>query len=119
MSFGNAQEFFSKDLIGLIVKQPSRFGAARGTLAFKVKGEGAWTVRLGDLQEPVHEGFARDADVKIWFLGDAFRRFLDGTLASRPTAREVILNGDPGVLERFGRLLQSGNDSLSIHNARG
>lgn len=99
-----AAAFFSKDFIALIVRDPARYRLATGSLAFRVMGEGEWTVRLGDLEAPVEPIFDRNADLKLWFFGDAFQRFLDATLPSPPSTRQLLLRGDLAVLARFGRL---------------
>jgi hypothetical protein len=70
-----------------------------------VQGAGKFTVRLGDLTSPVSEGFDRAATAKLWFLGDAFERFLGGTLPPDAPTRELIKSGDGDVLAGFGQFL--------------
>lgn len=100
-----ARSFFLSDLPRMLVAEPRRFADLRGVVAVSVQGGGKFTIRLGDLENPVAEGFDQKASVKLWFLGDTFERFLQGPLPSSMTTRELILQGDGDVLESFGRFL--------------
>ncbi len=106
------ESFFTKDLPALIVRELSRFRSSRGTLAFSCAGE-KFTLCLGDAAAPVVPGFLRSADVKLWFTGDAFERFLAGEIVPG----QVRVQGDAEVLERFGRLLMPAASSLSVRFA--
>lgn len=101
----DARNFFFTMLPQLIVAAPQRFAGLRGVVAVSVQGQGKFTVRLGDLEAPVVDGFDKKAAVKLWFLGDAFARFVAGTLPPQTTTRELILAGDGDVLDSFGRFL--------------
>lgn len=104
-------------VVHLVAAIPARWAALHGSLAVSVQAGGATrkaTLRLGDLDRPVEDGFDRRATAKLWFLGDAFDRFLDGTLPAKPSTREVIVGGDPAVLEAFGRFLQEGAAVLRL-----
>jgi hypothetical protein len=109
-----AERFFSQDLPRKIVAELPRFALLAGSLAFSCAGQ-KFTVRLGDLDSPVLPGFDRRADVKLWFFGAAFDRWLAGEAAGR---RELRVEGDPAVLERFGRFLAPATSSLSVRFAR-
>jgi hypothetical protein len=104
-----------------IAAAPERFAPLRGVIAVSIQQEGAdtvrYTVRLGDLYTPIAQGFDRKANLKLWFLGDAFARFLDGTLGP-PTNRTLLVQGDPSLLEVFGELLSPPSSSLSVRFAR-
>src|SRR3954469_11014059 len=72
-----AKDFFERDFVRRILEAPERYRPLQGVLGVSVSGQGKWTIRLGDLDTPVAEGFPKNADVKVWFLGDSFTRFLD------------------------------------------
>ncbi|HEY4222598.1 MAG TPA: hypothetical protein VGO62_14685 [Myxococcota bacterium] len=105
------EHFFATDLPTLIVKELPRFRMLRGTLAFSCAGK-KFTVCLGEAAAPIVPGFLRTADVKLWFLGDSFDRFLAGE-----PPPQVRIEGDVDVLERFGRLLLPAASSLSVRFA--
>jgi hypothetical protein len=109
-----AEAFFQRDLPALIVRELARFRTLHGTLAFSCAGK-KFTLCLGDLGSPVVPGFLRTADVKVWFFDDAFERFLAGEPLSR--GRQLRVEGDPDVLERFGRFLMPAASSLSVRFA--
>ena len=67
---------------------------------------------LGNLDKPIVPGFLRSAHVKLWFFGDAFERFLAGELPAGK--KELLVQGDLDVLERFGRLLLPAASALSV-----
>ena len=100
----DTERFFLKDLPAAIVREIPRFRSLSGSLAFSCGGK-KFTVILGDLDAPVVAGFLRNADVKLWFFGDAFDRFLEGTLHD-VTKRDMRVEGDLDVFARFGKFLQ-------------
>ena len=106
-----AERFFLQELPAAIIRDLQRFRLLSGTLAFSCAGE-KYTVRLGDLDAPVILGFERAADVKVWFFGDAFERFIRGEKVSGK--KHVMVQGDLDVLERFGRLLVTAQNAVSI-----
>jgi hypothetical protein len=107
----DANAFFLRQLPTLIVGDLNRFASLTGRVALSV-GAAKFTVRLGDLEAPVVEGFDRAAEVKVWFFGDAFARFLAGAVLAGP--RDVRVEGDREVLGRFGQLLSPARNALSI-----
>ena len=108
------EQFFTEQLPALIIKELARFRALHGTVAFSCGGH-KFTLCLGDLDAPIVPGFLRSADVKVWFFGDAFERFLNGEAVSGK--RNVRVEGDADVLERFGKLLMPAASSLSVRFA--
>ena len=107
------ETFFERELPALIARELGRFRGLRGRLAFSCAGK-KFTVCLGDVDAPVVPGFLRTADVKLWFFADAFDRFLAGADVG---GKDVRVEGDLDVLERFGRLLQTTSTSLSVRFA--
>ncbi len=101
----DARRFFFEAFPQLVVAAPQRFAALRGVVAVSVQGQGKFTVRLGDLDAPVVEGFDKKATAKLWFLGQTFSQFLDGTLPPTTTTRQLIKGGDGDVLQGFGQFL--------------
>ena len=97
----SAEAFFQKKFPTLVSMRLDRFSRLTGALAFSCGGE-KWTIRMGYLDVPVAPIFERQADVKLWFKPGAFERFVAG---ERPRAGELRIQGDPAVLERFGRFL--------------
>jgi hypothetical protein len=110
-ALGDVRGFFFGQLPTLIAGELPRFATLSGRVAFSV-GPEKFTVRLGDLERPVVEGFDRGAEVKVWFFGDAFARFLSGASLVGPRALRV--EGDGEVLRRFGELLLPSRNALSI-----
>lgn len=86
----DARRFFFEAFPQLIVTAPQRFAGLSGVIAISVQGQGKFTVRLGNLEAPVVEGFDKKATAKLWFLGQAFSQFLDGTLPPTTTTRQLI-----------------------------
>ena len=107
---GSAARFFEHELVRVVLQAPARFAALAGILAIKVKDQGAWTVRFGDLDQPVVAGFDRCAGSKLWLMRDGFARFLAGSLDGRDKKR-VLARGDLELIARFGRLLTINNTS--------
>jgi hypothetical protein len=105
------ESFFLHELPAAIVRELPRFKGLYGTLAFSCGGK-KYTVCLGNLEQPIVPGFLKTATVKLWFFGDAFDRFLQGELVSGK--KNVMVQGDLAVLERFGRLLMPAASTLSV-----
>jgi hypothetical protein len=112
----SAAEFFLRTLPTAIAQEPARFAALTGRLSFKC-GDDAYVVDLGNVAAPVVVGFDKGADVRLWFFGDAFDRFLAGVPVVGKKDRIVL--GDVTVLERFGRFLRPApvQSSLSVRFA--
>jgi hypothetical protein len=108
------ERFFLKDLPAAIVRELARFKGLHGSIAFSCGGR-KFTVLLGDLEQPVIQGFLRSADVKLWFFDDAFERFLAGH--SVLGKKSLKVQGDLDVLDRFGRFLQPADNKLSVRFA--
>lgn len=109
-----ARSFFGRRLPSHIAQHVEKFASLQGSIAFYVRGQGKWTLRLGNLEAPVEDGLAPDADLTLWFSGDAFEAFARGTLdvADAVTREQVAFEGDPGLLERFGFLLAPPTSAL-------
>ncbi len=103
VGMSQTSDFFRRSLPAAIVAEPERFALLHGRLAFSCAGE-KFTVALGDLDAPVVAGFDRGAEVKLWFFGDAFERFLCGEEVKGKQA--VRVEGDAGVLDRLGLFLR-------------
>lgn len=78
----------------------------QGTLLFVVGSE-AWTVRLGDGEQPVLPGAHGDADLVLSLSERALAGLLEGTLdiGAAIAAKTVGYRGDLGLLESLGRML--------------
>ncbi len=114
------RDFFWRVIPTVILQAPQRFAVLRGVLACSAQVVGAetqrFTVRFGDLNTPVVEGFDRRADVKLWFLDDAFAAF--AASLELPRDRRLIVQGDPAVIEALGALLAAPQSALSVRFAR-
>jgi hypothetical protein len=111
---GFAERFFSVRLPRHIADNVEKFAAQQGTVAFHVRGKGRWTVRMGNLEEPVVPGLADDAELTLWFSPDAFEGFVKGSLdvAGSLERNEIAFDGDAALLERFGLLLTPATTAL-------
>lgn len=110
-----ARRFFMAVLPQHVSSNVEKFAALAGSIAFYVRGQGKWTVRLGDLESPVVEGMAEDADLSLWFAADAFAGFVDGKLdAAQAIAKDQVrFDGDVNLLEKFGFLLAASSNAVS------
>jgi len=105
------ETFFLSTLPTAIAAEPARFAALTGRLSFRC-GDACFIVDLGNVAAPVTAGFDRTADVRLWFFGDAFERFLAGVpLVGK---KDRVVQGDAAVLERFGRFLRPAAVQTSV-----
>ncbi len=104
----DAQRFFDIAVPELAKTKASLFGTLTGTLAFIVRGVGAWTVHLGDSAHPVEHEALKNADLVLSFDAPVFEEFLAGTLdlAQALEGNHIAHDGDLSVLLSFSRLLQ-------------
>ncbi len=104
----DAARFFGT-AIGALAKERPVFGELSGRIVFVVQDTGAWTVRLGDLAQPVVAHAEPDADLVLSFGAETFERFLRGTLNLTQALRdhEVAHDGNLDVLLSFSELLRA------------
>ena len=115
----DARRFFDVVIPSAVVRDVERFICMHGSIAFKVVGAGAWTLRLGDLEQPVSPGFNARAELKLWFTERGFERFLSGQgKAGRMVYdRDVAYDGDRNLLQDLGLLLTPGDTPLGTRLA--
>ncbi len=115
-----ARHFFGRLLPRHIVDNVEKFAALQGCLAFYVRDQGKWSVRLGNLETPIEDGMAPDAELSLWFSAAAFEGFIKGTLniAKALAQQDVAFEGDPTLLERFGFLLTASTSALGTRLGR-
>lgn len=107
--------FFEKGIPAMVLKHFDDFLEEQGVLAFEVRGEGEWSVRFGDPQEPVAKGKPERFDLFLSFSPEAFKAFISGTLDLPKAlgAKELIAKGTNFMLlESFGELIAPPKASL-------
>ena len=109
-----ARRFFARMLPKHIIQHVEKFAVLQGTVSFSVKEQGKWTLRLGNLETPIEEGMAEDADLSLWFSAKAFEEFIKGTLniMEAITQKNLAFDGDPAMLERFAALMTPSTSAL-------
>ncbi|MFH1807522.1 MAG: SCP2 sterol-binding domain-containing protein [Pseudomonadota bacterium] len=102
-----------------MARDVDRFLLMQGTIACKVKGAGAWTLHLGDLDAPVTEGFDARAELKVWFTAQGFEGFVSGSSKARELVRkgDIVYHGDTDLLQHLGFLMTPGDSPLGIRLA--
>ena len=115
----DAQRFFEIAIPSVITRDVDRFLLMQGSIAIKVKGAGAWTLRLGNLDEPVTEQFDARAELKVWFSARGFERFVDGSSSARQLVQDggIAYDGDPALLQHLGFLMTPGDTPLGMRLA--
>ncbi len=102
----DARTWFEQKLPALLVSRFDDFLAVSGAIAFEV-GDEAWTLTFADLDSPVREGAAADADLRLRFTPPAFAAFVEGTLD--PVAAigqgQVKAKGDLELLGTLGTIM--------------
>ena len=111
----DAKRFFTTAVPSIVARDFEQFMTLNGVIACKVKGEGAWTLRFGDVEAPITEGFDPRADLKIWFTKEGFDAFVSGSGNMRKIVMkgEIAFAGDATYLERLGFLLSPGGSPLA------
>lgn len=111
----DAKRFFLVAVPSIIARDFEQFMTLSGTIACKVRGAGAWTLRFGDPESPVDDGFDARADLKIWFTKKGFESFMSGRMNARKMIADgdITFAGDATLLERLGFLLAPGGSPLS------
>lgn len=99
----------------MVARGTERFLAMSGIIAIEIRGQGAWTLRFGRLDEPVTRGTDPKADLFLTFSQAAFADFFRGRLnAGRAMGSgELAFSGDPSLLEKLGYLLSTGTSPLA------
>ncbi len=99
----------------MVSQGAERFLAMTGIIAVEIRGQGAWTIHFGRLDEPVSEGTDPKADLFLVFSEGAFSDFLAGRLngGKAMAAGELTFSGDPSHLEKLGYLLSTGGSPLA------
>lgn len=112
MTSTRTREFFERRLPLLAASEARALLGSRGSLAFQVERD-AWAFSFGD-PEPVRRGALADADLLLTFSSAAFEAFLDGSLQIEDAVGrgEIRAQGEISLLERFGKLLQQGQQAL-------
>jgi hypothetical protein len=115
----DAQRFFEVAIPAAVVRDVERFLCMHGSIAIKVRGVGAWTLRLGNVDQPVSEGFDARAELKLWFTERGFDRFAsgDGKAGRMIYDREVAFDGDRNLLQDLGLLLTPTDSPLGTRLA--
>jgi hypothetical protein len=115
----DARRFFTSAIPTAIARDFEQFMALSGTIACQVRGVGSWTLHLGNVEEPIVEGFDNHADLKVWFTQKSFDDFLGGKLNAKVIMkeREIAYAGDVALLERLGYLLAPGGSPLATRLA--
>jgi len=75
-----AEDFFLHRFQEVILSHPISFMECCGSITFAIPEQGDWTIRLGDLDQPVSRGFFSIADLRLWFSAECFLDFLNGDL---------------------------------------
>ena len=111
----DAQRFFKVGLPAMVAERLEKFATMSGVLTVNVKGSGKWTVRLGNLEQPVSEGDDPAADLRLWISAHALEAWLDGRLDVTRALEDghVAAKGDLNVLEHLGFLLQPPGSPLA------
>jgi hypothetical protein len=115
----DAERFFEVAIPSVVTRDVDRFLLMQGSIAIKVKGEGAWTLHLGNIEEPVAEGFDARADLRVWFTAQGFERFITGSSNARELVREkdIVYQGDSSLLQNLGFLMTPGDTPLGMRLA--
>lgn len=98
------EEFFSERLPRALKASPG-FAAGKGTLAIIVEGAGSWTVRFGDVDEPVIADADAESDCIAVWMKPGFEALLRGS-RDLDVIRPSALVGDEKLLARLGTHLQ-------------
>jgi hypothetical protein len=108
--------FFESAIPFFICRGFAAFMSSHGVIHFSVEGSGAWTVQLGNLDEPITRGLVGTPDLAVWYSARAFQSFLDGTMKPREVIRagEFIASGNVRLLEALGKVLAAPRGPLGI-----
>ena len=112
----DAQRFFAVALPELANRHAAAYSALRGTIVFAVSEAGAWTVHLGNRDQPVTDGACAQPDLSLYFSSEAFARLLAGQLDFDQAIekRAVGYEGDLMLLEKLGYLISAGRDADGV-----
>ena len=98
------EEFFTEKLPRALKASPG-FAGSKGTLAIIVEGAGSWTVRFGDVDEPVLDDADAESDCIAVWMAPAFEALLTGR-RDLDVIRPSAVVGDVRLLARLGSHLQ-------------
>jgi hypothetical protein len=103
----------------VIASSADQFLSQHGNLSIAVLGKGSWTIRFGDPDEPIADGFVEDAELRVRFVPGAFRDFIDGKLDvdAALLKRRLVVAGDPRLFEKLGVLVSRGGSPLAARTA--
>lgn len=112
------REFFTETIPLLVRSKPSAYSSLKGSICFRIKALGDWTLELGNVETPIKPNPEPQADLALSFTALAFSEFIDGTLdiEKRLSAGEIAFDGNVQLLEKFGWFMQSTRDLLSIRD---
>lgn len=108
------ERFFTVAVVHAISERLKEFGAMRGVITFEVAGDKTYTVRLGNVEQPVIEGWEGPSNLWLTFEKDAFAAFTQGTLdlAGALDSRSLRVRGNPSFLSQFAQLMQARTSPL-------
>ena len=114
------QRFFSQAVPQLARQNAVAFANLRGDVVFAVAEQGAWTVQLGNQQQPVRDGASEDPSLSLFFTSEAFARLLDNRLDFDQAIERKALGyrGDLSLLEKLGFLLSGRGNADSVQVAQ-
>lgn len=116
----NADRFFTVVLIRAITERMKEFAMMKGVVTFEVLGDKTYTLRFGDVEEPVIEGWRGPSNLWLTFASDAFTAFTQGTLSldAALDSGSLRVRGNPAFLTYFTQLLQPRTNALGVRFGR-
>lgn len=109
-------ELFTQLIANAIEEKPAMFLSERGTVAFVVEGDRDFSVRYGNLKEPLAWGADQDADLRMTTDRAGLGRIIDGTIDAEQdiSSGALRLEGNLEMLPLLFRLMERAQSMVEL-----